>query len=119
VVTIDPERDQDVVLADYVTSFIPDATSHRTEDPAVLRGAADAFGASYSITAGPDGEPEVSHTAEVYAVDDSGRVVLAWPFGTSAPNIASDLRRLLVGERPGSSSAEGAAIDHSDHRSGS
>jgi hypothetical protein len=36
----------------------------------------------------------------VYAVDDSGRIVLAWPFGTPAGSIAGDLRLLLAGERP-------------------
>ena len=88
------------MLADYVQAFLPDATSRRTDDDAVLRAVVTAFGGDYSVTTGDDGEPEVSHTAEVYAVDDSGRIVLAWPFGTPAGSIAADLRRLLAGERP-------------------
>ena len=102
VVTVDPARDSAQVLADYVQAFIPDATSHRTDDDAALRTVVAAFGGDYSVTTGEDGEPEVSHTAEVYAVDDSGRIVLAWPFGTPAGSIVADLRRLLAGERPSS-----------------
>ena len=100
VVTVDPARDTSAVLTGYVGAFLPDATSHRTDDDAVLRAAVTAFGGDYSVRAGDDGEPEVSHTGDVYVVDDAGRVVLAWPFGTPAPSIAADLRRLLAGERP-------------------
>jgi protein SCO1/2 len=100
VVTVDPARDSAQVLADYVQAFVPDATSHRTDDDAALRAVVTAFGGDYSVTTGDDGEPEVSHTAEVYAVDDTGRIVLAWPFGTPAGSISVDLRRLLAGERP-------------------
>ncbi len=100
VVTIDPARDSAQVLADYVQAFLPDATSRRTEDDALRRAVVTAFGGDYSVTTGDDGEPGVSHTAEVYAVDDSGRIVLAWPFGTPAGSIAADLRLLLAGERP-------------------
>ncbi len=107
VVTIDPARDSAQVLTDYVQAFIPDATSHRTDDDGAVRAVVTAFGGDYSISTGDDGEPEVSHTAEVYAVDDTGRIVLAWPFGTPAGSIAADLRRLLAGERPSSDQASG------------
>ncbi len=57
--------------------------------------ATDAFGASYIITEGDDGEPEVGHTTSLYAVDDEGTMVLYWPFGTSTDDIANDLGVLL------------------------
>jgi len=118
VVTIDPERDQPQVLADYVTSFVPEATSRRTQDPALLRSAADAFGADYSVRPGPDGDPEVSHSADVFVVDDAGTVVLAWPFGTAAPEIASDLERLLAGERPVESPGTVEPAEQSEEQTG-
>lgn len=99
-VTIDPARDTGEKLTEYVTTFVPDATALRTDDPAALRTAASAFGANYAVKPGPEGEPEVSHTAELYAVDDAGRIVLVWPFGTSYRDIGADLTRLLAGERP-------------------
>lgn len=100
-VTIDPARDVPEKLTDYVTTFVPTGRGLRTEDDAVLRAAAEAFGADYEVRPAADGgEPEVSHTAELYVVDDTGRILLAWPFGTTKEDIGSDLRRLLAGDRP-------------------
>lgn len=45
---------------------------------------------------GEDGRIEVAHTAVLYAVDATGRVVVEWPFGTSATALADDLRVLLA-----------------------
>ena len=42
-----------------------------------------------------EGDVEVSHTGELYAVDDSGTVVMQWPFGTTYESLARDLRSLL------------------------
>jgi protein SCO1/2 len=100
-ITIDPARDVPEKLTDYVTTFIPDGTALRTEDDARLRQIAGAFGADYSVEPAPDGgEPEVSHTAELYVIDDAGTMLLAWPFGTTTDDIAADLQRLVAGERP-------------------
>jgi protein SCO1/2 len=108
-VTIDPARDTGEKLTEYVTTFVPDATALRTDDPAALRAAASAFGANYSVEPGPEGEPEVSHTAELYAVDDTGRLVLVWPFGTTYEDLGADLSRLLAGERPPLPSGAGSS----------
>ena len=94
-VTVDPERDLPEKLDAYVTTFLPDGRSARTEDEQELRAAADAFGADYSVDTAEDGEIEVSHTAELYAVDDTGRIVLQWPFGTTPEDLAADLAALL------------------------
>jgi len=104
-VSIDPARDTGAKLTDYVTTFIPDGTAVRTDDQVALRAAADAFGADYSVTTGADGEPEVKHTADLYAVDDAGNVVLIWPFGTTSKDLGKDLRRLLAGDRPAGATA--------------
>lgn len=104
-VSIDPARDTAEKLTEYVTTFVPSGVAVRTDDDARLRAAARAFGADYEVTPGADGTPEVVHTAELYAVDDQGRVVLIWPFGTARDDLARDLRRLLAGERP-----QGAAV---------
>jgi protein SCO1 len=98
-VSIDPARDTAQKLSDYVTTFIPDATAVRTDDQAALRAATSAFGADYSVTTGSDGTPEVKHTADLYAVDDAGNIVMAWPFGTTSQSLATDLARLLAGDR--------------------
>ncbi len=95
VVTVDPARDTPEVIESYVTNFVADGQALRTEDDMVLRSAADAFGANYSVETNAEGDVEVSHTAELYAVDDSGTVVMQWPFGTSYESLARDLRSLL------------------------
>lgn len=99
-VTIDPTRDTGEKLHTYVSTFVPDATAIRTDDPTALRSAADAFGASYEVTTGADGELEVSHSGDLFVVDDTGTIILAWPFGTTPKAIEQDLIRLLDGQRP-------------------
>lgn len=94
--TIDPRRDTADVISRYLHSFFPDATALRTDDDAALRAVTDAFGASYLTEYPTQGEPKVSHSAYLYVVDDAGRVVLSWPFGTTSDDIAHDLGVLLT-----------------------
>jgi protein SCO1/2 len=93
-VTVDPARDLGT-LASYVTGFVPHAHALGTADDAELGRAASAFGVSYEVTTDSSGEPEVAHTTLLYAVDDTGHVVLAWPFGVSKDDIAADIDQLL------------------------
>lgn len=97
--TIDPERDTPDVITDYVENFVKDGTALRTDDDTQLRAAADAFGANYEVATNDAGEVEVKHTGELYAVDDTGTVVMQWPFGTSSESLERDLRSLLA-QRP-------------------
>lgn len=97
-VTVDPKRDTGAVLNGYLGHFFPGVTTfaYRTTDTAALARAEEAFGASHEL-----GEPnakgayDVSHTAQIYAVDRTGAVVVEWPFGTKPDAIADDLRTLL------------------------
>lgn len=99
-ITVDPSRDDADTLRRYVEQFVPTANAIRTDDDELLRSAAEAFGASYEVSTDHAGQARVSHTGDLYAVDDMGRVVLAWPFGSSPTDIENDLTRLLEGERP-------------------
>jgi len=93
--TIDPNRDTDEVLPAYVQSFIPGAHALRTEDPDALRAVATAFGVNYSVETNADGEIEVAHSGNLYAVDSTGKVLLTWPFGVTADDLQGDLAALL------------------------
>lgn len=93
--TVDPGRDTDEVLTDYVRSFVAGGRALRTTDDDALRAAADAFGADYTVTTADDGTVEVEHTGFLYAVDDQGLLRLTWPFGTEWQTIEGDLRWLL------------------------
>lgn len=94
-VSVDPERDTAQVLTSYVHAFFPDGYAIRTDDPAALEMAAGAFGVQYSVEKDDEGNVEVEHSAFLYAVDDTGRLLLSWPFGIEADMIANDLRLLL------------------------
>jgi protein SCO1 len=98
-VTVDPDRDLDV-LAGYVQSFLPEGEAGGTADPARLQAVADAFGVTYAVTPNDDGEVDVIHSGFVYVVDDQGRLVLSWPFGTTSDAMASDLAILLESGPP-------------------
>lgn len=100
-ITVDPSRDTDKVFGTYLHGYFPSGLALRTDDPVRLRAAADGFGADYSIRATADGKRQVDHSAELYVVDDHGKIVLAWPYGLGPEPIARDLQRLLAGERPG------------------
>ena len=93
-VTIDPDRDTPV-LADYVSSFVEDGHALATDDAAELRAVADPFGVSYLVAANAAGEIEVTHTTQLYVVDDAGRLALTWQFGVTADDLADDLEQLL------------------------
>ena len=97
VVTVDPERDTAELLTEYVRSFVPDGHALRTDDADALRAAATAFGADYVTEATEGGEVEVGHSSHLYAVDDRGRLVLQWPFGTSPEAMRADMEHLLAG----------------------
>ena len=94
-VTVDPERDTDEIVAGYVQSFVPTAHGLRTEDDAVLAEAAMVLGAAYEVDVNDEGVVEVLHTAHIYVIDDKGDLLVTWPFGMEPDDMASDLRILL------------------------
>ena len=95
-VTVDPGRDQGDTLTGYI-GFFTDGRGHalRTEDPELLAAAAEPFGVEYEVTTNAEGEIEVGHTASLFVVDDQGRLLITWPFGTSPEVLAADLAWLL------------------------
>jgi len=100
-VTVDPGRDTPAVLNAYLGHFFANWHALRTSSPDALRTAERAFGASHRIgRRNASGAYEVSHTAEVYAVDSTGTVRVEWPFGMRSAEIAGDLRRLLDRREP-------------------
>lgn len=93
-VTVDPERDAEV-LAEYVTGFVADGHALATDDGATLRSVAETFGVTYDVRTAPDGDVEVGHSSYLFGVDATGTLVITWPFGTAADDLAADLDALL------------------------
>jgi protein SCO1/2 len=98
-VSIDPDRDTAEVLTSYVEAFLTDGIAIRTDDADELALAADAFGVTYFVGENEEGELEVAHTPNVFLVDDRGSIILTWPFGVPAADMASDLTILLDREQ--------------------
>lgn len=88
-ITVDPDRDLDV-LADYVQGFHEDGHALGTDDPAALAAAAQPFGVTYLVNGA-----EVSHSTHLYAVDDTGTVVMTWTWPTELDALTADLKELL------------------------
>lgn len=109
-VTVDPERDSPKILGNFLAHFVTRYHALRTEDPAELQRAEDAFLATSSVTRNPDGEVEVTHSGTHYLVDETGTVLVEWSFGTKPEVLANDLRLLLAKIPPstGTSLASGA-----------
>jgi protein SCO1/2 len=94
-VTIDPERDRDVVT-EYIQGFVDDAHAVALDDDAELQQLALSFGVSYQVDVRQGGRVDVVHSdTTLFAVDDTGTLVLTWPFGTKPDELAGDLGQLL------------------------
>jgi protein SCO1/2 len=93
--TVDPDRDTPEVLTGYLRSFISDARPLRTESPDELARAAEALGVVYDVSTTDEGDIEVLHSGNLYAVDDRGSLLVTWPFGVEVDDIRLDLEALL------------------------
>ena len=96
-VTVDPERDTDERMVEYLGFFFDRAMALRTTDPTELDAAADAFGVRYEVEEHTAGTTDyaVAHTAITYVVDEAGTVVVEWPFGFESESMASDMEILF------------------------
>lgn len=94
-ISVDPERDTPPVLASYLANFNPTFVG-LTGTPEEIASAATPFGVFYEKHEGSAATGYlVDHTASLMVLDRDGRMRLVLPFGTSAEDIASDLRQLL------------------------
>jgi protein SCO1/2 len=86
--------DPDLVSVAMVT-IDPDRDLPSTADQGLLTSVAAPFGTSFHVDTDDDGEIEVAHRTDLYAIDDQGRLVLTWAFGVSRDDLAADFRQLL------------------------
>lgn len=95
-VTVDPDRDTGQIMTSYLDTFVRGGgVALRTTDPAQQQAAQDAFRVVANRI--PEGDSYTfEHTAVTYAIDDTGTVVVEWPFGTSSATMARDMEILLA-----------------------
>lgn len=93
-VTVDPERDTQEFLAQWV-AYLPDNLVGATGTPDAIRRAADLYGVQYArVDTGSRAGYAMAHTAFQYLIDDTGVLARVYPFATPAQTIISDLDQL-------------------------
>jgi len=93
-VTVDPERDTQQVLKQYVPAFNPGFLGLYGDAEATAR-AAKAFKVYFQKQPPKDGHYSVDHSAGTYILDREGRLRLFAGYGTGAPALLHDIRILL------------------------
>lgn len=94
-VTVDPARDTQKALADYVSAFDPRFIGLRGDEEATRRVAKE-FKIYYETRKQGDGYT-VDHSAQTYVLDPQGRLRLLVRHDRLAQDLAHDLRLLLEG----------------------
>lgn len=95
-ITVDPARDTQAVLADYMTHFHPSFIGMTGAEEQIAE-IATYYGVFYEKQASDSVLGYlVNHTATTMVVDRNGYLRLVFPYGTSAQDIASDLQYLLT-----------------------
>lgn len=98
-VTVDPDRDTPEQLADYVRRFDPTFIGLSGSADQIAAAAAS-LGIYYQKREGTAATGYlVDHTATISVLDKEGRVLLVWPFGTLAEEMAADLTEIMRGNK--------------------
>jgi protein SCO1/2 len=93
-ITVDPERDTQEVMKDYLSSFDPHL-SGLTGDDAAIAAVAKEYRVYYRKVPLEDGSYTMDHTAIVYLMDKEGRFVQPFSLKRPPEAAAADLRRYL------------------------
>jgi protein SCO1/2 len=93
-VTVDPERDTQPVLQQYVPAFHPGFLGLYGDAAATAR-AAKEFKVYYSKQPAKSGAYSVDHSAGTFILDQQGRLRLFAQYGQGAPALVHDIRLLL------------------------
>lgn len=94
-ISVDPARDTPAVLAEYMDYFDPSFVG-LTGTEAEIAGVADSYGVFYEAQEGTAATGYlVDHLASVMVIDRDGRWVEILSYGTTAEEIADDLREWL------------------------
>jgi len=93
-VSVDPERDTPEFLTEW-TQYMHDNFDAVTGTPGAIRRAADDYGVKYArVETTSTAGYTMSHTADLYLIDEDGQLLITYPFGTPAAEIAADIDRL-------------------------
>jgi len=97
-VTVDPARDTADILPRYLSSFTDKFHALIPASDEELSNVKELFQVTSSVI-DTNGKIEVVHSGTAYVVDDTGNVVVEWPFGLDTESMTNDLKILLTNER--------------------
>lgn len=97
-ITLDPERDTQPVLAQYVPAFHPEFLGLRGSTAETAKTAKEFRLYFRKVPLGGAGNYTVDHSTHGYAFGPDGRLRLYLRQGIAAPDMAHDLRLLLAGK---------------------
>ncbi len=90
-ITVDPERDTPEFLEEW-TRYLPENLHAVTGTPDAIRRAADAYDVRFArVDSDSSAGYTMAHTALLYLIDEHGQLLLSYPFGTPATEIAADI----------------------------
>ena len=96
-VSIDPERDTPEIMKQYMASFDPSFLALYAA-PDALPALAKSYKIYYKKVDGPTPTSyTMDHSAGSYVYDPQGRIRLYHRYGSGAPALAADLKKLLAG----------------------
>ena len=95
-ITLDPERDTQAVVGDYVKNFAPGFVG-LTGSPEAIAEAAKAYRVAYSKFQEDKttGDYSIDHSALVYFMGPDGNYITHFAYGTPAAKMTETLRRYL------------------------
>lgn len=95
-VTLDPERDTEAKMKEYLGFFDPDFIGLRGDEAQTAQFTKD-YGITVKRVEYPDSATKylLDHSALVYVIDPEGQLLLTFPYGTDPALIAQDVRHLL------------------------
>jgi protein SCO1 len=93
-ITVDPQRDTQAIVGDYVKAFDPRIIGLRGSDEET-EAAAKAFHAYYAVRQLGHGEYAIDHSSFIYVVDPGGRVIELLTGNLPGRAMAAALRQLL------------------------
>ncbi|HZC56326.1 MAG TPA: SCO family protein [Xanthobacteraceae bacterium] len=93
-ITVDPERDTQKVMKDYLSNFDPHVRG-LTGDPAAVNAAIKAYRVYAKKVPLENGDYTMDHTALVYLMDKNGHFIAPFDVSRTRAAEAADLRRYL------------------------